>query len=72
MKRPILFRQINTGSSYDINHIIHRLENNEPGFAKKLIDIANSPLNFQLRNELRSDIRFKYFWNELINNTSRL
>ena len=74
MKQPMLLRQINsdvsTSSSYDIDDIARRFGNMEPGFARKFIDFANGPRNVFLRKELRADERFKYYWEDLCDDSS--
>ena len=76
MKKTMLLRQINSdvgkSSCYDIDDIARRFGNMEPGFARKLIDFANEPSRVFLRKELRDDERFKYYWEDLRNDSCRL
>ena len=76
LPHPLLLRSINNdilkSSCHDIDDIARRLGNNEPLFARNIIQYANYPRNVFLRNELLGDVRFKYYWMDLRNDFSKL
>jgi hypothetical protein len=73
LRKPILLRQHAWSpigcSSYCLTSIYQRIQGNgeqTKTFINDLIEFVNCPQQFLLRNELKSDDRFRILWNYLV------